>query len=221
MGEEPKPAPSPAPKPTSSVEKGSLAGSVMGYIDKDYTRPMFPAYAFLLIHVTNQDNGDELVFYPASKKDLGPIQMKFKGKHDVLGMEDLEQMAPELAAIIGEHIKSFSPFEITTDNALARFEFKDIPLGWWCYVVGAMVEKQPCLHTDTMGNDGLGAGKNGAINGNDLLKSKDKHVDGIIVPVEDAWLKKFKPAEHVHVTDWDKGHDPHVLDEMTSDTHKI
>ncbi|MBN1543924.1 hypothetical protein JW898_00500 [Candidatus Woesearchaeota archaeon] len=184
----------------SKVRQGSLGGIVMGYSGDRLTRPIFPANVFLLVHITGKDGKTEL-YYPAPDDKLG----KLRKKHDIRGIGALEEKHPAVYPHINRAVESFRPFRIDEGNGLGRFKFKDIPAGSWGYVAAAYVEDEVYMHTDRMGDNGMG--KNEAIYGKDIIAQDGNALENVVIPVKDVWLEKVKPAKKVKVNETDKDMD--------------
>jgi hypothetical protein len=230
------PAPPPAPEPptappasgpadTAPTPKGlgTISGFIVGVRGKKYTQPIRPASAFLLLHIVNKEGGVEL-YYPALKKHL-PRLMRTAG---IEGSESLQARYPEIYIKTVSFIQNFGPIRIRRPEelvyeeelqgaferfALARFEFRDIPLDSWGYVAAAFVEDKLYMHTAPMGSNGFG--EEGAIAGEDVLSIDDNDLDNVVIPVKDNWIHNVKPAEKalsagaLKVNETDEGMDDH------------
>ncbi|MBD3312833.1 hypothetical protein GF345_00135 [Candidatus Woesearchaeota archaeon] len=140
-----------------------ISGQVLGYQGKEYTRGIDGAYAFLAVHVIDENHPDGVV-YDITKQ----------------GISDLDKDFPDIAAVVREFASRFKPQK--TEHG-GFFVFKGIPIGTWCYIVKAKVdEKSDFLdHRNEMGNDGLGGRER--IKGDDLKKNPERHA--VIIPYED------------------------------------
>ncbi|MBU2561959.1 MAG: hypothetical protein KKD17_06710 [Nanoarchaeota archaeon] len=186
-------------KGKEDVAYGSIRGTVIGFIGEKMTRPIYPANVFLLVQVTGEDGKAEL-YYPADEDKLGRLK-----KSKVLGIESLQRKHPDVYPPINEAFESFTPVHIDENNNLGRFEFKDIPAGSWGYIAVAYVEDELYMHTDKMGDNGLG--KNEVIYGRDILSQEGNILDNVVIPVKDVWIEKVKPAPKVKVKETDKDMD--------------
>jgi hypothetical protein len=182
-----------------------IRGSVIGYQDDNYTRPIKPACAFLMVHVKSEKGSE--IYYLAPEKELGNLK-----KYKVMGIEKLQERHPDIYDAVVEHLEEFKPVQIDDENSLSRFEFRNVPLGWWCYIAAAYVEDEVHMNTDVMGNNGLG--RNEVIHGEEIMKQDGNTIDNIVVPVEDKWIGKVK-APKIKVDESDEGmDDPEHLKEF-------
>ncbi|MBW2972593.1 hypothetical protein KY359_06155 [Candidatus Woesearchaeota archaeon] len=188
------------------AELATIRGAVIGYLKDVRTRPITPASAFLFIVVGEGEAAK--MYYPAPEKDLGKLKKKFM----LYGVEALAEEHPEVYRQVHYELESFSPFKIEPDNTLAIFEFRRIPIGDWKYIVAAYVEETVYVHTEKMGDNGLG--KNELILGKDLLEQPEHVLENVVVPVPDKWFAKLKKAPEIKVKETDKDmEDPrHVRD---------
>ncbi|MBT7902585.1 hypothetical protein HN587_01895 [Candidatus Woesearchaeota archaeon] len=145
-----------------------LKGRVMGYLDKRYTTPIHPAEVYLKIHVKDEEHPDGRLFNPLLESDMNAMKEEF----------------PDLYDMVSKHYKAFKPAPVK--NQQGEFMIKNVPIGWWCYVVTARVEEKDYDLYDPMSNNGFDAHEE--IKGPFLEEVQS--VEGIIIAVEDEWSKK-------------------------------
>jgi hypothetical protein len=143
----------------------NLHGTVMGYLKEQYTRPITAATVFLKVHIRDDKKG-ELIYNLTKENDI------IKLAHDF----------PEVYHVIAKYHHAFEAHEV--DQKDGSFSIKELPVSWWCYIVGAYVDKKEYDITQKLGNNGFN--KREEIKGPDLAHKKN--LEGIIVPVEDEWL---------------------------------
>lgn len=166
----------------NEVTTGSIEGDVKGYtVNRNNQSPIFGrnllARVFLLICVETQ--GQYQIFYPSPRRELGKIlNAKQLFDQHIQGIDDLKEKAPEINQHIEKYIGSFKTFY---KNENDPFKFKEIPLGWWSYIVGACVERELYFITDQYGNNGRG--ENRIISGELVKTQPGSKLDGVIVPV--------------------------------------
>ncbi|MBW2964189.1 hypothetical protein KY363_01905 [Candidatus Woesearchaeota archaeon] len=144
-----------------------LKGRVMGFSGDSFTRPLTNVNVFLRVHVRD-DQDNEFIFSPL---DLEHIQ-------------HLQKYYPDLFEAIMTYRKSFSGR--TVEDPDGTFEFAEVPIGWWCYVIVADADGEETDIMHKLANNGFG--RPGEIRGKDLESRPE--LDGIIVPVHDKWYEE-------------------------------
>ena len=175
----------------------SIKGSVIGYLEDKYTRPIIPARVYVFIAL--KTDRELLLFFPCNDQDLG-ILSKFR----ILGLDTLKELNPKIAALLSSQSDKFEPYEIGLDNKMARFIFNNLPIADWYYVIGSLVADKMYFCTEHMGNNGFG--EPGLITYEHLSNSKDNGVDGVLVAVPDIWYLKVE-APDVDIVESDEGMD--------------
>ena len=155
-------------------EEAEISGTVMGYNDDQYIRPLFPATVFLKVAI-----GDAY-FNPTDEEDAKKLQ----GDHSIVWQE------------LSDCLQSFEPYQIPEWKAgepspMGYFEFK-VPISErFGYCVFATIEEETRSMLDGMGENGLGTNAN--ILGTDLAGKKD--LGGIIVAFYDKWVPEPPPEK--------------------------
>lgn len=149
----------------------SLKGRVMGFTGDRFTRPISNVNVFLRIHVRDEEN-KEFIFNPFDLEQIQHIQKYY----------------PDLFTAIMMYRKSFAGK--TVEDSEGKFEFDNVPIGWWCYVIVADADGIETNTNHKLANNGFG--RPGEIKGKDLADKPD--IDGIIVPVHDKWYEENSAA---------------------------
>ena len=147
----------------------NLKGTVMGYLENNYTRPITSATVFIKIHIMNEQ-GKEEIYNLTKKEDIIKLSKEF----------------PEVYQVIAEHHQAFEAKQV---NEKGIFSINELPVSWWCYIIGAYVQQKEYDITQHLGNNGFDQNKE--IKGEDL--EKKQNLEGIIVPVKDEWYKDKTP----------------------------
>ena len=130
-----------------------LHGFLMGYAGNEFTGLIYPAVTRLKIHA------ERVVYDPH------------------VDWQGLKSAHPDIASTVRVYPESFYPVKVNG----GLFEFTNVPVGWWDYVVTAYVGGSEYDHLSGLGNNGFGVA--GVIQGKDLVVH-NKNLEAIIIPVE-------------------------------------
>lgn len=169
----------------------TISGSVMGFNKDGYTRPIKPAFVFLLPVFKIQNKKVAFISFDLdankSQKFLAALYDCLKArKIEVKEKSDLNSVAPNLSSFIDTNAPWYQ--DVSADNLLAEFIFKDLVYNQtFSYLVAAIVEGECHCHIDKNGNNGAGGME--LISMQQILAANN-NIAGVIVPVKDTWLPK-------------------------------